>query len=371
MNIYVAKPGESLKSVCERHRQDYISVAGMNELNVNTVLAPGQTIILPDKEKTKKIGRIEANGYVLPNTPPEVVAKTIRNLSSLSVYCYHAEPDGKLTSPNDDHLTALASSSGLKLSMVVTNLSKDGFDSELASGLLNNRQACETLIGSILAAMKKKGYSSLTIDFEYIPAKDREAYNDFILQAADAIHKAGFTLTTALAPKTSGDVNDEFYEAHDYRFHGQAADRIVLMTYEWGYSFSPPMPVAPLPEIRKVLDYAVSVIPSEKISLLIPNYGYDWTLPYQPERAATAIGNFQAAETARLANAKIEYDERAQAPYFRYFRQTEHEVWFEDARSIRAKLDLIREFNLAGASYWTLNRYFPQCWMVQNGMYDI
>ena len=40
-------------------------------------------------------------------------------------------------------------------------------------------------------------------------------------------------------------------------------------------------------------------------------------------------------------------------------------------RSILAKLSLANEFRLGGLSYWTINQYFPQNWLVQNSVYDV
>ena len=62
----------------------------------------------------------------------------------------------------------------------------------------------------------------------------------------------------------------------------------------------------------------------------------------------------------------ISYDNDAQAPYFKYRDNEgkEHEVWFEDARSIQAKFNLIKELNLRGMSYWKLGLSFPQNWLL-------
>ena len=98
--------------------------------------------------------------------------------------------------------------------------------------------------------------------------------------------------------------------------------------------------VAPLANVRRVVDYAVSEIPPEKIDLGIPNYGYDWPLPFvRGETAATTIGNVEAVRLAVSYNAVIQFDETAQSPYFYYENEgITHEVWFEDVRSIHAKL---------------------------------
>ena len=58
--------------------------------------------------------------------------------------------------------------------------------------------------------------------------------------------------------------------------------------------------------------------------------------------------------------------------HYNYWRdRAEHEVWFEDARSVRAKLALAGEYQLTGVSIWNIMRYFPQLWLVLNSLYDI
>ena len=100
------------------------------------------------------------------------------------------------------------------------------------------------------------------------------------------------------------------------------------MTYEWGYTYGPPMAVAPLSMVRRVVDYAVTEIAPGKIDLGIPNYGYDWPLPFvRGETAATTIGNVEAVRLAVRYNAVIQFDETAQSPYFYYENEgITHEV---------------------------------------------
>ena len=141
------------------------------------------------------------------------------------------------------------------------------------------------------------------------------------------------------------------------------------MTYEWGYKYGPPLAVAPIPSVRRVLDYAVSEIPVEKIYMGIPNYAYDWQLPY--ERGVTVaetIGNTEAVRRAYRYGTEIIYDEQSQAPYYYYTDDggTEHVVWFEDVRSIIAKYDLVKEYGFKGVGYWNLMREFRANWVYVN-----
>ena len=134
------------------------------------------------------------------------------------------------------------------------------------------------------------------------------------------------------------------------------------------------MAVAPINKVKQVLDYAVTVIPNDKIFMGIPNYGYDWPLPFiKGTTKAKSIGNAEAINIARENGAEILFDEIAQAPYFYYYNAdgTEHIVWFEDARSIYTKVTTAFLYGFPGISYWNIMREFPQNWLVVSQLFDI
>lgn len=138
------------------------------------------------------------------------------------------------------------------------------------------------------------------------------------------------------------------------------------MTYEWGYSGGPAQAVSPIGPVRRVMEYALTEMPANKILMGQNLYGYDWTLPFVPGSVARAVSPQQAIQIAARNHVAIEFDSRAQAPFFRYSdgEGRRHEVWFEDARSIQAKFDLIKELELRGMSYWKLGLSFPQNWLL-------
>ena len=184
----------------------------------------------------------------------------------------------------------------------------------------------------------------------------------------------GFLTLVALAPKTSGEMTGLLYEAHDYPAIGAIADLMLLMTYEWGYLFSSPMPTAPLNNVRQVLEYGVSVINPDKILMGIPNYSYDWALPYvRGESMAEPLSNQEAIARAAQYGATIEFDEIAQVPFYYYTNEqgVEHVVWFDDARSMDAKLRLIPELQIRGAGIWQIMDFFPALYMLINDFFTI
>lgn len=145
-------------------------------------------------------------------------------------------------------------------------------------------------------------------------------------------------------------------------------------SYEWGYTYGPPMAVAPIGSVRRVLDYAISEIPAEKIFMGFPNYAYDWQLPFHAgQTRAQLIGNEAAALLAAEVGAEIHFDETAQTPYFFYTAEdgSVHEVWFEDARSALSKLSLVREYGFRGVGYWNDMRPFTANFSLLNYLYSI
>ena len=164
------------------------------------------------------------------------------------------------------------------------------------------------------------------------------------------------------------------YEAHNYATLGAVADEVLLMTYEWGYTFGPPMATAPINNVRRVLKYGISVIDPDKILLGIPNYAYDWPLPFvRGTTEAESISNQQAIERAALFNVSILFDELAQSPYYYYtdYNDIEHVVWFDDVRSMNQKLRLIPQYGLIGGGVWQIMKFFPGLWNVVGSIFRV
>lgn len=240
------------------------------------------------------------------------------------------------------------------------------FSNYLISALVNDPEVQQNLIDNLLQTMEEKNYGGIDIDFEYILAEDRIAFAEFVTRVRMAANAAGYPVSVALAPKTSDDQAGLLYGGKDYRLLGEAANHVLLMTYEWGYTYGPPMAVAPIHKVREVVEYALTRIPAEKINLGIPNYGYDWPLPYEKGvTAARTISNTEAVEIAIANNAVIEFDQVSMSPHFTYEKDgIMHEVWFEDVRSLNEKFALIREYRLRGAGYWQIMNLFRANWLL-------
>ncbi|MBO1004754.1 glycoside hydrolase family 18 protein [Pseudogracilibacillus auburnensis] len=366
--FYWVQSGDSLFSIGRKFGVPYQELARINGIQINQPIFVGLRLYIPPSPKSNR----EFNAYVEPfgSTVSEALETSARNaapyLTYLSPFGYQANSDGTLKRPPLNNFPTIANANRNFLVMVIANQSEGQFSSELAHTLLTDKQVQNTFLNNIIKEAKRVGFGDVHFDLERLFPADREPYNQFLRIARDRLHKEGILISTALAPKTSSTQKGEWYEGHDYKAHGEIVDYTVIMTYEWGYSGGPAMAVSPIGPVRNVLNYALSEIPSNKIMMGQNLYGYDWTLPFVQGTTAKAVSPQRAIQIAVENNVAIQYDQTAQAPFFNYTDGAgkKHEVWFEDARSIQAKFDLVKELKLRGVSYWKLGLSFPQNWLL-------
>lgn len=372
--IHTVRPGETLSSIARRYGVTQRQLYQNNlALEGRPAIWPGQTLVISYRQEPGR--EIGVNAYAYPNINSRLLTTTLPFLTYLTPFTYGFTPTGNLVRLSDAQLLSAARTAGAAPLMHLSTLTQEGgFSNDLAHIALNDTEVQSRLIDNIVAALQEKGYRGLDVDFEYVFPEDAAPYAAFLAVLTKRLNLLGYPVIAALAPKTSATQRGALYEGHDFAAIGAAVNEVLLMTYEWGYTYGPPMAVAPLPNVRQVVEYALTEIPASKIWLGVPNYGYDWPLPFvQGRTKATSISSQQAIALARRYRADIQYDERSQAPWFHYTdeRGIIHEVWFEDARSIQAKLALIPEYGLTGAGYWNLMRDFPQNWLVLSSLYKI
>lgn len=357
--LYTVQPGDSIYDIAERFNVTVEQLLEANNLGYDSVLYPGDEIdiVYDNLDKVP----MEINGYVYPNIDLDLLRQYLPYLTYLSIFSYQINADGTLSNLNEEPLIAEAYRYNVAPLMVITNIESPGeFSSDLIHAILTDEARQDALINNVLDVMTTKGYYGIDFDFEYLYPEDREPYNDFLRKVTTIMHNRGFVVSTAIAPKLRADQPGLLYEAHDYAAHGAIVDHVIIMTYEWGYIFSEAMPVAPINMVERVIEYAVTEIPNQKILMGVPNYGYDFLVPRIEGQPARLLTNPEAVDLARSVNAGIQFNEEAQSPYFDYYDNNEHhQVHFEDARSIASKIELAVDYDLGGLSIWTLMSYFP------------
>lgn len=355
---YKSKKNDTFETIAKKYNIN-VSNLKKDNIEVNEPIKENTNIYINFSEKNKK--NIYVNGYSYPSISDNQLDEVLPYLTFISIFSYKVDENGNLNNIDDERVINKAIDYGVAPIFVVSNIKNEGgFSPDLASKILNNSTTINTFLNNILSIIKRKKYYGVNIDFEYVKEEDKEKYENFMKNAYNFFKSNNYYFSTALAPKISGEQKGLLYTAHDYNTAGKNNDLIILMTYEWGYMYSESMPVSPLNKVEDVIKYASTKINNNKILLGIPNYGYDYTLPYEKGSKANTITLDTARKLAYENGAEILYYHSAETPYFKYKKNNKlHEVQFDNAYSFYKKLELIEKYDLKGISIWTIKTYNP------------
>lgn len=226
--------------------------------------------------------------------------------------------------------------------------------------LLTTNELRRNLVNSILDLMYRWGFAGVNVDFEFVPPADRPYMTSFMDELRRALQPDGFMTTISVPAELEDNPRHPFSGAFSYPDLANFSDQMYILAYD--EHFAEPGPIASFGFVRRVLDYAVTAIPREKIRLGMAVYGYDWSVGVNIPQT---LSYREAVDLAERVGATIRYDEVAQESTFSYVvADTAHVVWFEDRRSFSAKLGLVGAYDLPGIGVWRLGLEDPGVWDV-------
>lgn len=253
----------------------------------------------------------------------------------------------------------LVKGTDIAISPLIRNLN---FDKKIAKWALLSPSAQRRMVEKTLAVLESEPrYSGLVVDIENTSPGDRDHYTEFVRRLHDALHPKGYKLYVVVGPKETDIPVSLWVRAFDYKAIGECCDYMILMTYNLHWRGGPPGPVAPVDWVERCTRYAISCVPAEKVIVGIPFYGYDW-----PEKGpATSLTWKKASALIERVKPDIQWHATYATPWFTYEEKgTKHEVWFEDTRSVQAKLDMCKRLGVGGVAIWRLGDENPEFWQL-------
>jgi len=286
--------------------------------------------------------------------------------SDISPFWYSIEADGQVTpyttdggaSYEDPAILSFLRANGILVIPTVANILNGIWDGALVSRILADSALTTINIGSLVQLAVTHGYDGIDLDYENLSASDRLAFTSFVNQLAAALHANGKLLTVNVYAKTSEPGTWSGPQAQDWGAIGQVVDQVRIMTYEYHWSTSGAGPISPVDWVGDVLAFARTTIPAQKIIQGVALYGYDWV-----GQSGVDVVWEQTMALVNQYGATVQWDAASASPWFEYVaKRTRHTVWFENASSVDAKLQVNVAQDVGGVTFWRLGGQDPEVW---------
>lgn len=254
---------------------------------------------------------------------------------------------------------------------VVPYLSND-WDRDVGRKALQQREQLSTDLAN---AVVRYGLDGVDVDIENVTEADREAFTDLIRMLRAKLPE-GKEVSVAVAPNPYGEKTG-WAAAYDYNELARYVDYLMLMAYDESYPSDPtPGPVASLPFVEKSIQAALKLVAPDKLVLGVPFYGRLWNQEDASFNGAGVSDNTAETLVARY-NGKVTYDESSESVqatfeirpgdpastvFGRQLSVGHYTLWYENDRSLKAKLSLIGKYGLKGTGSWSLSQETAETW---------
>ena len=335
-------------------------LASMNRVDANKPL-PGSV----GKSPEIRTGKRRIVGYYTEDYhgDPTSYGSLLPNkgfLDCIAIFSHPVTRDGRVSGETSERAIKVAKSGDIQTLALVHNLVQGGFDNRRAHALLQSYNSRAKAISDIIGILENQGYNGVNIDLENVNPRDRDNLTAFMNELRARLKPRGYLVTMSVPAKTQDHAGQAWVGAFDYYALGKACDYLMLMTYDEHSQVSGPGPVASLPWVEKVIKYAITQIPKDKVLMGVPAYGYDWNLS---TKRTVALSYTQVMNRANRMGIDPSWDSNAKSPFFKYVENgAHHEVWFESPHSLKPKLALVEKYDIGGIAIWKLGYEDSQYW---------
>lgn len=370
--IYIVQEGDTLLDIANMHQIPLMQLIRNNMFLIDReYIYPGEAMVI--RYPTK--GRIAINGFIHPFIDQTTLSMALPYLTYVTLFNYVALKEGEIETYYDETETIeLAKAYGVAPLMSISTLSILGVpNSELAYTFLLNETYQNKMITNIIKIAKEKGYYGIHLTFLYLNKANLELYQQFLNKLGKRSREEGLFICLTIDPGIHEVNNEIFFNKIDYSKLIDFVEFISFQNYPWAECSRKPDPIISYKGMDAFLEYVTTMISPDKIMIGMPVIGYDWELPYFVGFSkADTLSYQEAVDLARNYEVPIQFDEKSQAPFLEYIlNQTNHIVWFIDARTEQAILLLIQKYGLYGLSIWNIMRFDSQLWTIINSQFEI
>lgn len=317
-------------------------------------------------------------GPALPSSYQSFVDNK-NSIPELGLFLFRIDPKdatniekfGDFTDEYVKNIVLIGHRSNVKVLATVHNLLyRDGgttLAKELVSTMVSTPETRGAFINNILLLLRKYNFDGVNMDIEDVYLKDSDKLSLFYEELSRKLKVEGYYVSAALPARVSDEPFNPFSDPFNYGRIGNALDEAVIMLYnEHGWPGSGPGPVVSIGWMERVIGYTITKMPRENVVAAVSVFGFDFNLTTGRN---TYVTYDMAVNLAKKYNREIIFDEKTQTPTFAYTDEKgeNHEVWFEDTRSIKAKIDKAYQMGIKGIALWRLGMEDQGIWdMLKN-----
>jgi spore germination protein YaaH len=292
-----------------------------------------------------------------------------KSLSEVAPNYFSLDADGKLVLTNAVSQEFIDSMHHRGID-VVPYLTND-WDRAVGISALNNMTA---LSDALAAAIERYDLDGVNVDLENLTEQQRAGYVAFVRLLREKL-PPGKKIAVAVAANPYGHTTG-WQGSYDYAGLASHSDYLMLMAYDESWYGSKPGPVASYSFIEKSVRYALGLVPKEKLVLGLPFYGRIWSdsgaYPKGYGISNTRVEQYIAKYNGRItvdsvscsAKAVITIKDSDTKPIVggKELPAGTYTVWYENEETLKAKLALVRQYDLYGAGSWSLGQETGLTW---------
>jgi spore germination protein YaaH len=252
----------------------------------------------------------------------------------------------------------------------IWGLFSNGFEPKRTSEALSTYDTRMKMIKQLLSYAQLYSLQGINIDFENVNLSDKEELVQFVREMVPLMHEQGLIVSMDVTPKSTNEMWSMFY---DRKALIESLDYMMLMAYDEFWASSPNSgSVASLPWVEKSLTRMMSEdkIPASKLILGVPFYTRIWT--EEQVNGKTKVSSrsvFMEAQQRIIKEKNLtpEYLSEAGQNYVEYKEDAKlNRIWMEDEVSMKARIDLVKKYQLAGVASWRRGYELPPIWNLIN-----
>ena len=321
--------------------------AGEQVAPVSTFEAPVYTSISMDgkvrlgfHQVTRQEGNNTLEDYVSNARGMNVIVPTWFNVVS---------GDGTYTSLASRDYVDKAHDMGLKVWAMVENVSTEESVKNLnTKTLMSSTSTRKKLIEKLMNEADTYGFDGFNLDFESLKAEAGPHYVQFIREMSVACRNKGLVLSV------DNYVPSSYTAFYNRREQGIVADYVIVMGYDEHYAGGEAGSVSSIPYVREGIENTLKEVPKEKVINAVPFYTRVWTVN-EGKTSSKAYGISDARQWVEENQVELSWDKLLG----QYYGETvsgsgQQYIWMEEEDSMKLKIDLIKEFDLAGVACWKL-----------------